>query len=92
MTSQNIALWVLINTQCKGGYSNRKKGRYRKFITITFDWIGIFLWGFRQNNSPKAFYQHPENQAYFKFLCICPLMSVQHASIVTNILKLGSIF
>ena len=32
----------LINTQSKGGYSNRKKGRYRKFITITFDWIGIF--------------------------------------------------
>ena len=42
MTSQNIALWALINTQSKGGYSNRKKGRYRKLITITFDWIGIF--------------------------------------------------
>ena len=73
MTSQNIALWALINTQSKGGYSNRKKGRYRKLITITFDWIGIFWWGFQQNNSLKAFYQHPENQAYFKFLCICPL-------------------
>ena len=42
MTSQNIALWALINTQSKGGYSNRKKGRDRKLITITFDWIGIF--------------------------------------------------
>ena len=42
MTSQNIALWALINTQSKGGYSYRKKGRYRKLITITFDWIGIF--------------------------------------------------
>ena len=42
MTSQNIALWALINTQSKGGYSNRKKGRYHKLITITFDWIGIF--------------------------------------------------
>ena len=29
MTSQNIALWALINTQSIGGYSNRKKGRYR---------------------------------------------------------------
>ena len=73
MTSQNIALWALINTQSKGGYSNRKKGRYRKLITITFDWIGIFWWDFQQNNSLKAFYQHPENQEYFKFLCICPL-------------------
>ena len=76
MTSQNIALWALINTQSKGGYSNRKKGRYRKFITITFDWTGIFWWGFQQNNSLKAFYQHPENQAYFKFLCICPLKTL----------------
>ena len=25
MTSQNIALWAVINTQSKGGYSNRKK-------------------------------------------------------------------
>ena len=73
MTSQNIALWALINTQSKGGYSNRKKGRYPKLITITFDWIGIFWWGFQQNNSLKAFYQHPENQEYFKFLYICPL-------------------
>ena len=73
MTSQNIALWALINIQSKGGYSNRKKGRYRKLITITFDWIGIFWWGFQQNNSLKAFYQHPENQEYFKFLYICPL-------------------
>ena len=73
MTSQNIALWALINTQSKGGYSNRKKGRYRKLITITFDWIGIFWWGFQQNNSLKAFYQHPENHEYFKFLYICPL-------------------
>ena len=73
MTSQNIALWALINTQSKGGYSNRKKGRYRKLTTITFDWIGIFLWGFQQNNSLKAFYQHPENQEYFKNLYICPL-------------------
>ena len=75
MTSQNIALWALINTQSKGGYSNRKKGRYRKLITITFDWIGIFWWGFQQNNSLKAFYQHPENQEYFKNLYICPLRS-----------------
>ena len=74
MTSQNIALWALINTQSKGGYSNRKNGRYRKIITITFDWIGIFWWGFQQNNSLKAFYQHPENQEYFKFLYICPLI------------------
>ena len=74
MTSQNIALWALINTQSKGGYSNRKKDRYRKLITITFDWIGIFWWGFQQNNSLKAFYQHPENQEYFKFLYICPLI------------------
>ena len=73
MTSQNIALWALINTQSKGGYSNRKKGRYRKLITITFDWIGNFWWGFQQNNSLKAFYQHPENQEYFKNLYICPL-------------------
>ena len=73
MTSQNIALWALINTQSKGGYFNRKKGRYRKLITITFDWIGIFWWGFQQNNSLKAFYQHPENQEYLKFLYICPL-------------------
>ena len=76
MTSQNIALWALINTQSKGGYSNRKKGRYRKLITITFDWIGIFWWGFQQNNSLKAFYQHPENQEYFKFLYICPLKTL----------------
>ena len=74
MTSQNIALWALINTQSKGGYSNGKKGRYRKSIIITFDWTGIFWWGFQQNNSLKAFYQHPENQEYFKFLYICPLM------------------
>ena len=73
MTSQNIALWALINTQSKGGYSNRKKGRYRKLITIIFDWIGIFWGGFQQNNSLKAFYQHPENQEYFKNLYICPL-------------------
>ena len=77
MTSQNIALWALINTQSKGGYSNRKKGRYRKLITITFDWIGIFWWGFQQNNSLKAFYQHPENQEYFKFLYICPLSDLE---------------
>ena len=77
MTSQNIALWALINTQSKGGYFNRKKGRYRKLITITFDWIGIFRWGFQQNNSLKAFYQHPENQEYFKFLSICPLIFLQ---------------
>ena len=76
MTSQNIALWALINTQSKGGYSNRKKGRYRKLITITFDWIGIFWWGFQQNNSLKAFYQHPENQEHFKFLYICPLSAM----------------
>ena len=73
MTSQNFALWSLINTQSKGGYSNRKKGRYRKLMPITFDWIGIFWWGFQQNNSLKAFYQHHENQEYFKFLYICPL-------------------
>ena len=42
MTSQNIALWVLVNIQSKGGYSHRKKGRYHECITITFDWIGIF--------------------------------------------------
>ena len=77
MTSQNIALWALINTQSKGGYSNRKKGRYRKLITITFDWVGIFWWGFQQNNSLKAFYQHPENQEYFKNLYICPLRGSQ---------------
>ena len=65
MTSQNIALWALINTQSKGGYSNRKKGRYHKLITISFDWIGIFLWGFQQNNSLKAFYQHPEKPGIF---------------------------
>ena len=74
MTSQNIALWAKINTQSKGGYCNRKKGRYPKLITITFDWIGIFWWGFQQNNFLKAFYQHAEKQAYFKFLCICPLI------------------
>ena len=73
MTSQNIALWALINTQSKEDYCNRKKGRYRKLIAITFDWIGFFLWDFQQNNSLKAFYQHPKNQAYFKFLCICPI-------------------
>ena len=27
----------------------------------------------KKNNSLKAFYQHPENQEYFKFLYICPL-------------------
>ena len=42
MTSQNIAMWALINTQSKVGYSNRKKGRYGKLITITLDWTGIF--------------------------------------------------
>ena len=62
MTSQNIALWALINTQSKGGYSNRKKGRYRKLITITFDWKPH-----QQNNSLKAFYQHPENQEFLNF-------------------------
>ena len=81
MTSQNIALWALINTQSKGGYSKRKKGRYRKLITITFDWIGIFWWGFQQNNSLKAFYQHPENQEYFKFLYICPLSHYENTPI-----------
>ena len=75
MTSQNIALWALINTQSKGGYSNMKKGRYRKLITITFDWIGIFWWGFQRNNALKAFYQHPENQENLKNLYICPLIN-----------------
>ena len=79
MTSQNIALWALIN---KGGYFNRKKSWYRILITITFDWIGIFLLGFQQNNSLKAFYQHPENQAHFKFLCICPL-SLKNSDVQT---------
>ena len=82
MTSQNIALWALINTQSKGGYSNRKKGRYCKLITITFDWTGIFWWGFQQNNSLKAFYQHPENQEYFKNLYICPLKSNDYQNLV----------
>ena len=30
MISQNITLWVLVNTQFKGGYSHRKKYRMLK--------------------------------------------------------------
>ena len=42
MISQDIALWVIISTQSKGGFSHRKKGRYYKLVIITFDSIGIF--------------------------------------------------
>ena len=54
MTSQNIALWVLVNTQSKGGYYHRKKGKYHKFITIPFGWSEIFLWNFQQNDHHLA--------------------------------------
>lgn len=53
MTSQNIAMWALINTQSKVGYSNRNKGRYDKLITITLDWTGIFDGVFNKINILK---------------------------------------